>query len=346
MLRYLHLIGIGIVALFAACGKEKPRGPESLVPERPLLPTIVEPSRLPLRRQLLAHIDSLVWAGGSGSRVVFTEGNRWSVDYIEREMKRAWVTPERQTFSVARRNGSTDQLVNVIARVKGASDSVLVLCAHIDASASRDPGWERNWSRMPAPGADDDATGVAVLLSLLDSLVHSGVPPHYSLVIAAVNGEERNPDYAGLSHHDGHHLGSRHLARILSRGDAPIRGVIAMDMVGWNPNGDYLPIFSSTSGAGLARELAATNDRLTIGLTIPKWFNSCPNSDNESFDRFGIPAVLLMEGCRPWTREVHHPPNPAYHTSRDRQNMVTLSIVEKVTRLLVAFVGGEVKPPA
>jgi hypothetical protein len=298
-----------------------------------------------LPTHLRAHVDSLANAGGHASRVVFTEGNRWSVEYVLAEMRRSTDRVAADTFYVKRRGGSSSALVNPTATIQGESDSLLVICAHLDASASRDPGWNGNWSRMHAPGADDDGTGIAAMLEALALTVASGTRPHYTLMFVACNAEERNPDYAGLPHRDGHHLGSRHLASSLAASRRPVKGVIAMDMVGWNPRSNFMYLFASDRGQTLARSLAARNASLGSALTLPTTFTPCPNSDNESFDRFGIPAVLFMESCKPWVADAHHPRNTTYHSSRDLPGGVTYPILTGVARLVYSFVtaGGESK---
>ncbi len=292
----------------------------------------------PLSERLRGHVDSLAAAGGHGSRVVFTEGNRWGVEYMLRQMRESTSRVTADTFHVERRNGGRYPLVNPIAIVPGQSDSLLVICAHIDASASRDAGWGRNWSVMPAPGADDNATGAAALLEVLALSVHSRTTPRYTLMFVGCNAEEKNPDYAGAARRDGHHLGSLHVARRLKEEGSPVRGVIVLDMVGWNPRANYVGLFASSGSQWLAKELAAYKDYLQLSLELPHVYGNCRNSDNDSFDRLGLPAVLFMESCRPWRDEGRAPRNPTYHTGRDLPDRVTYPVLDKVTRLVAAYV--------
>ncbi len=326
----LIAIGIGV----AASGIALPLRPR---PDRPAPP----PDQPNLEARLRAHVAALAGANGTGSRVVFTAGNRWSTDYIIARMQAYAADVRGDTFMVARRSlRAASPLVNPMAVVPGEVDSALVLCAHLDASASRDPGWKGGHGRMRAPGADDNATGVAVMLEVLALVANAGRPPHYTLIFAACNAEERNPDYAGLGHRDAHHLGSRRLAGVLAQSGRPIRGVIAMDMVGFNPRAHYLPVFSTSRSRWLARDLVAARDRAGIPLELGAGAGPCDKSDNESFDRAGMPAVLLMESCAPWRSDPRHPRNPGYHTARDLPSAVTWPIVVKTARLVAAYVLG------
>lgn len=302
----------------------------SSVPARPVLS--VHPVT-GLAARLRAHVDSLAGAGGHRSRVVFTGGNSWSVGYVLRRMRESTSDIRADTFLVARR-GSREPfpLVNPIAMVPGSSDTLLVIGAHLDASASRDAGWSRNWRTMPAPGADDNASGVAALLEVLDLAVHSSVRPRYTLMFVAFNAEEKNPDYAG------HHLGSRHLARRLMAEGRRVHGAIVLDMVGWNPREQYVGLFASGRGQRLAGKLRGLCGELGLLLDLPSSFVPCPYSDNDSFDRAGIPAVLFMESCRPWRSEGRTSRNPAYHSRRDLPEVVNYGVLTRVTKLVAAYV--------
>ncbi len=304
---------------------------ESGAPSEPVSAPEARPRGLDAR--LMAHVDSLAAAGGHRSRVVFTPGNAWAVDYLRRTMLRETRDVRLDTFRVLRRGlGARAPLVNVIARVPGRSDSVLLLCAHLDASASRDPGWKRDWHTMRAPGADDDASGLAALLEVLGLAAHAAGPPRYTLLFVATQAEEMNPDYAG------HHLGSRRMASELVEGKVPVKGVIALDMIAGNGSEPYLPIFAGSRSRWLAGELRDLNDYLGTGLIIPDRFEPCSRSDNDSFERVGLPTVLLMESPSPWKRAGRAPRNIAYHSSRDLPSALNAAMLGGATRLIAAYV--------
>ena len=53
---------------------------------------------------------------------------------------------------------------NVIGTLPGSDPQAgyYIICAHYDATAVRSRGWD--WRNDPAPGADDNASGVALVL--------------------------------------------------------------------------------------------------------------------------------------------------------------------------------------
>ncbi|MFI1105525.1 M20/M25/M40 family metallo-hydrolase [Streptomyces melanogenes] len=107
------------------------------------------------------------------------------------------------------------RITNVVATLRGsvAPDRIYVVSGHYD-SRNSDP---MN-ATADAPGADDDASGVAVVLEL--ARVLAARRPGATLVFAAVAGEEQ-----GL-------YGSGHLAEVLKGRGADVQGMFTNDIVG------------------------------------------------------------------------------------------------------------------
>jgi len=116
------------------------------------------------------------------------------------------------------------RLVNVYAVLKGSDPAQaarrVLVTGHVDS---------RNTDVMdthhPAPGANDDASGVAVSLECARVLTSSGIKFPATIVFAAVDGEEQ-----GLN-------GSRHLARLAKAEHWDLQAVLNNDIVG----GDTTP---------------------------------------------------------------------------------------------------------
>ena len=277
----------------------------------------------PLRERVARHVDSLAAAGGHRTRALYTAGNRWAVDYVARAMRSAGIAA--RIDSIGRRG-----LVNVVGIIEGRSDSVLVIGAHVDASASRDRGWSRDWRTMPAPGAVDNATGVAALLEIGAEL-RRGLPPRYTIELVAFNAEEYSPN------HRGHHLGSRSYVRRLKKEGRPVKGAIVLDMVASNPELRRVELFSSAIARPLAQELAEAASVVAGPLELVDRRSACSKSDNESFDRAGVPAVLFMESCAPWKTTPGHPRFAAYHTARDIPSEVSIDVVAEIVRIVTTY---------
>ena len=140
----------------------------------------------------------------------------------------------------ARVGGVDVTLYNVIARRRGETpgSGKYVLGAHYDATASRTPGW--NSATEPAPGADDNGSGVACVLEAARILTQDRYD--FDLEFALFGGEEQVL------------LGSKAYVAdsLLSEVDQVI-GAIVLDMVGYNPRqADSLNVLTNFTSEWLA----------------------------------------------------------------------------------------------
>ncbi|KAI0720803.1 Zn-dependent exopeptidase [Cerioporus squamosus] len=111
---------------------------------------------------------------------------------------------------------------DVVGTIHGASDPnrVYVITGHYDSRVTDIMNFTDD-----APGADDDASGVAVVLELL-LIMSQRPPPAATIMLAAVAGEEQ-----GL-------FGSDHLAQILFDAGADVQGMFTNDIVGSSKGDD------------------------------------------------------------------------------------------------------------
>ncbi|HVO76980.1 MAG TPA: M28 family peptidase, partial [Candidatus Bathyarchaeia archaeon] len=75
-------------------------------------------------------------------------------------------------YSKAAPNDSTYPAENIVARLvgTGAVPGVVLVTAHYDAIAARMDSFPQKWRTLSAPGADDNATGVAAVMELARTL--------------------------------------------------------------------------------------------------------------------------------------------------------------------------------
>jgi photosystem II stability/assembly factor-like uncharacterized protein len=163
-----------------------------------------------------------------------------------------------------------------------------------------------------APGADDNASGVAAVLEC--ARVLRGERLERSVEFVLFDGEE-----LGL-------LGSRFYAAALEAG-VIYDGVLNLDMIGWSPNGEAM-------SAVIAKRAGATPDTILVNaiqtaiesaaLPLETSFllpGEPGSSDHIAFWDVGIPAVLLIEG-KAGER------TPYYHTCSDAANTLNYAYLE------------------
>jgi aminopeptidase YwaD len=170
--------------------------------------------------------------------------------------------------------------LDVIAELPGQVHNAILISGHLD-------------THLPAPGANDDASGIAVMLEVA-RILHAQ-RPHFTILFAGFGAEERQ-----LRERDSHHYGSRFLARdpaVTGR----LAGMISLDMVGY---GTLLHITNQGWAADRWCKRAATIAK-AMGTPV-RVYQGKPWSDHEAFERRGIPVAYLH-----WERD------PSYHHRGD-----------------------------
>ena len=208
---------------------------------------------------IVSHIDKLTYAGGYYSRMNFTPGNDTARLYIEKIFQSFFgVLLERDTLWVLAQSPYDQKpLVNVVATLPGHQDAqeIVVVGAHYDSQAGRDSGWVNNWATMLAPGADDNASGVAAVLELTRIFAQntSGYTNYYPIMFVAFAGEEGTtpgiPSYRN---------GSDHLARKLRSEGVQVRGMVNIDMIGYNAHYLYANIEADSQSLWLGENMYTT----------------------------------------------------------------------------------------
>lgn len=298
---------------------------------------------------LARHVRTLAGAGGHGSRVKFTAGGDSAAAYITRELEATTglTSVAVDTFFLpAKTPFNSKPLFNVVGSLRGTQipDSVFVIGAHYDCSASRAGGWSSTWQTVGAPGADDNATGVAVMLECARILANpaGGFRPRHSIVFAAYGSEESNPvDSAALSHG-----GSRYHAAGLQAAGGKVSGMVSVDMVGYNRAWLFTSIITNASSRWLADIFHEAIARNSVGMYDSIAVSAgATYSDHDRFWAHNYPAVCLMEYAPPWNNGRYYRASPLYHTSSDSIGSVNMDLVRRVAQVTVAAaarVAGEI----
>lgn len=211
-------IGTGIAAAVLLFGR-----PESAEPP-PAAVTAVAAQESGARPRFDAarSFEALEKQVRMGPRVSGMPGHAACRDYFLETLRPLADSVERQDFT-ARVRGRNLGMSNVVARWKGkTSGNGVILCAHWDTRPTADYEFSAAGRRMPIPGANDGASGVAVLLEVAQAFKKA--PPPVPVMMVFFDGEDYGP---GLDHM---FLGSRYFADHLPA-DVPKRGIL-LDMVG------------------------------------------------------------------------------------------------------------------
>lgn len=259
-----------------------------------------------------------------GPRVPGTEGHRaqlaWMLSWLEERAD----TVEALPFEHTRPDGRSVALTNVLARFRPGSPDRILLLAHWDTRPTADEEPDPADRRKPIPGANDGASGTAVLLELADVLSRHSPPIGVDLLF--VDGEDLAPGEM--------YLGAAHFAANLPSGYQPMYGVL-LDMVG-----DADPRFP-VEGASyryapeVVSRVWGVAERLGYGDRFPRRVGPEVTDDHIPLNRAGIPTIDIIDFD-------YGPGNRYWHTLEDSLENVSpegLGLVGRVLTTLI-FSGG------
>ncbi|MDI6827740.1 MAG: M28 family peptidase [Armatimonadota bacterium] len=156
-----------------------------------------------------------------GPRPVGSPAHEKLKAYLIAELKKCADSVQCQDF-VHNRFGKTYKLSNIIANFGKLDSSAILLCAHWDTRPTADQEIELNKRSEPILGANDGASGVAVLLEL--ARLFNERPPPVPIVIVLFDGEDFGPTSEHMF------LGSQYFAKNVKK--ETFRYGILLDMVG------------------------------------------------------------------------------------------------------------------
>jgi hypothetical protein len=303
----LGLMGAGVVA-----GALGVRAMFQLKPPVPP-PAMTEAARAEitaLRERLMAHVRTL--GAEIGERNVFRPaGLEAAAGYI----RAAW---SAQGFSVREEPYEVrgQRCANLVVEVAGSSRGreLVLVGAHYD-------------SVRGSPGANDNATGVAVLLELGRAL-RSPSPARTVRLVAFVNEE---PPFFQTEQ-----MGSRRHARQARREGETIAAMLSLETLGaysdmagsqsypfplsafYPGTGNYLGVVGNLRSRALVREvvthfMAVTDFPVEVAATFA-WIPGVDWSDHWAFWKAGYPAVMLTDTALYRYAE--------YHSAADRPEVV------------------------
>jgi len=178
------------------------------------------------------------------------------------------------------------------------------------------------------PGADDNASGVAVLLELAENLAKKPVRSERAVELVFYSLEE--PPYFGTEQ-----MGSFVHARSLMKAKKKLNLMISLDMVGYYANAhSFLAVIGRTEDATLLKRIAAVlSSEVMLGvkaLPLPPTQKGLDWSDHRNYWAHGYPA-LMLHSC-PFFQ------NPHYHRPGDRPEILDYPRLAAISRGLFELI--------
>ncbi|PWS32155.1 M28 family metallopeptidase [Pedobacter paludis] len=260
----------------------------------------------------LEKIDSLNFQGNSNLKVVLKDKLTWSVatevaDYttVQVNRKNFTETPKSINAEIENKFVPNFDASNICGFVKGTKypDSILIITAHYDHLGGM--GAETYF-----PGANDNAAGVATLLSL--AKYYANKPQPYSIGFICFAGEE-----AGL-------LGSRYFTEHPLVALNKIKFLINLDLVGTGESGITV-VNASVYPKAFAILNKINNEHKYISKINSR--GKAANSDHYFFTEKDVPAFFIYTQGGP----------TAYHDVFDRPETLPLTEYNDLFKLIIDF---------
>jgi Zn-dependent M28 family amino/carboxypeptidase len=283
-----------------------------------------------------AEVDISLWQGSRAMadieellsftpRSMDMPGHQKTIDYIKAELAKSGVTAvTTQNFVYRGDDGKPLALFNIVARLNPENPRRMIVATHYDSivRAYRDT----KTPQAAMPGANNSASGVALLLETARVLSASPKPP-VGIDLIFFDGEE-GPKSLGAGDPDWHPIGSPHFVEHLKDyyPNGKPEKAVDFDMV-CKKDIQLMPDGSSVKSA-----MAEVKKFWDLGAAIaPKAFSTkltYPISDDHTaLNEAGIPSFLVID----------FEYEPYFNTSEDTLDKCSPESLETVGRTLLRY---------
>ncbi len=212
-----------------------------------------------------------------------------SEGYFQKFAFKASNNPHQEAEFTSEKNDSTETGENVIGYIDNNAENTVVIGAHYDHLGMGGEGSLYREGDAIHNGADDNASGVAVMLHLADSLHKKESPKNNNYLFIAFSGEEE-----GL-------LGSNYFVKNPTIDTKKVTYMLNMDMVGRLNSENTLAVYGLGTSPLLKQSVIANAGNLKIAENE----SGVGPSDHTSFYLADIPVLHFFTG----QHEDYHKPS-------------------------------------
>lgn len=210
-------------------------------------------------------------------------------------------------------SGIASSQPSVIASINGTTDGegTVIIGAHLD---SINPVNQSN-----APGADDNASGIAILFETLRIIEQQNLEFRRNIELHAYAAEE-----IGL-------VGSQQIASAYSAAKKSVNAMMQLDMASFSSSGDtVIHLFRDDTATILRRSVKDLLTNYLGGNFTDEGISVAGTSDHRSWYKFGYPTVFPFEDTRSY--------NPKMHTDEDTvANANAPGLAKRMAQLVISF---------
>lgn len=255
-----------------------------------------------------------------GPRIPNTPGHQQTGDWLLAELRARADTVLVQEFRQRTSKGQTLRLRNFFARFRPQATDRILFLAHWDTRPFADKSANLGQQRMPVPGANDGASGVAVLLGVADAL--KSKPPTVGVDLLFVDGE----DYGDFADSTETLIGSRYFAKHLPAGYTTLFAVL-FDMVGDKDLQIPQEGYSISGAPEVVQRVWRIAEERGYGRVFVNRAGQALTDDHVPLQQAGIRAIDVIDFDFPY-----------HHTTEDTIDKVSAESLQIVGDVAVALI--------
>ena len=312
------LLTITTAFFLLSCAKEppKPQTPQTKPPQ-------IGQANIPVFDGKKAF-EYLISQTNFGPRTPASTAHQQCLNYLQLEMQKYADATNLQEFTYSGYNGETLTMTNIISSFNLHATSRILLIAHWDSRPRSDQEKNPKNRSKPILGANDGASGVAILMEIARHLKSS--PPAIGIDMLFVDGE----DYGKEGDNKSYLLGSKYFAKHLPSGFAPAFGIV-LDMVG----DKSLEISKERYSLKYAPDIVELVWSTAKELRIEQFTDDIQNyviDDHLPFNEVGIKTIDLIDFNYP------DESNRFWHTTEDTPDKCSPESLEAVGKVLMQVI--------
>ncbi len=254
-----------------------------------------------------------------GARVPNSEAHDKCEDYLFDKLSEFSENVRRQKFTYYDSSrADTLHLTNLLASFYPEETQRILLCAHWDCRPWADKEADSSLHNQPVMGANDGASGVALLLTLAEIIKNN--PPGMGVDIIFFDGE----DYGKYNESDEWLLGSKYFTENI--GNYHPMYVILVDMIGDSDLNIHKDYYSNTYSGWLTNRVWKAAEIEQAEHFHPDVLHTVYD-DHVPFLLIGIPAVDIIDMDYKWWHTLKDIPENCSPESLDEVGRVVIRVL-------------------
>jgi glutaminyl-peptide cyclotransferase len=237
----------------------------------------------------LEHVRTQV---GFGPRVAGTPGHaqqlQWMTEYLRARADTVWLQNFTHTTTTTNK---TLAMTNVFARFNPEMTDRVLLIAHWDTRPTADNESDDEARKQPIPGANDGASGTAVLLEIANVL--KSTKPGIGVDLLLVDGEDYGPSEPDM------YLGAKYFAA--NAGSYRPLYAVLIDMIADKTPRYQIEDYSDQMAPEVVQRIWSLASELGYGGYFPRSHQGAVGDDHVPLNRAGIRTANIIDCCdHPW----------------------------------------------